>query len=95
LRKPAESRSAKGIFMGKEKPESELAQLQKEQSKTKRDEVFGGLSDEERAEYDRKTKRINELVIETSAVTKKSSQSSKAEPLRRSDKESKTKQPSS
>jgi hypothetical protein len=67
--------------MAKEKPESELKRLRKEQNKTLQDEVFGGLSPAERSEYDRKTKRINELESErqASAVAERSSESAKAE----------------
>jgi hypothetical protein len=67
--------------MAKEKPESELTRLRKEQNKTQQDEVFGGLSPAERAEYNGKAQRINELEIAltTSAGAKKSSQSAKAE----------------
>jgi hypothetical protein len=49
--------------MAKENPESELTRLRKEQNKTQQDEVFGGLSPAERAEYNGKAKRINELEI--------------------------------
>jgi hypothetical protein len=49
--------------MAKEKPQSELARLRAEQNKALEDEVFGGLSRAERAEYNGKTKRINELEI--------------------------------
>jgi len=41
--------------------QSELARLQKEQAKTRQDEVFGGLSPAERSAYDRKQSRIHEL----------------------------------
>ena len=58
--------------MAKEKPESELKRLRVEQKKAQQDEVFGGLSLSERKEYDRRTKRINQLEIEiqASAVAK-------------------------
>jgi hypothetical protein len=61
--------------MAKENRESELAQLRNEQDKTHEDEVLGGLTKAERAEYDRKTQRINKLEIEqsTSAVAEKKS----------------------
>jgi hypothetical protein len=67
--------------MATEKPESELTRLRKEQNKTQQDEVFGGLSPAERAEYNGKAQRINELEIAltASAGAKKSSQSAKAE----------------
>ena len=44
-----------------ETPKSELILLQREQSKTRQDEVFGGLSPEERAAYEIKEDRIHEL----------------------------------
>jgi hypothetical protein len=47
--------------MTKEKPESELARLTQEQRKAGQDEIFGGFSAAERAEYDRKAGRINAL----------------------------------
>ena len=54
--------------MPKEKPEFELKRLRAEQGKTRRDEVFGGLSPAERAAYNRTTKRIHELEIELAAI---------------------------
>jgi len=54
--------------MVEEKPESELKRLRKEQSTTRQDEVFGGLSKAEGAEYDRKTERIYELESEIQAM---------------------------
>lgn len=59
--------------MRSEKPGSELRRLQTEQSKTRHDEIFGGLSPEERAEYDRKADRIHKLEseIQASAGAKK------------------------
>ncbi len=67
--------------MAKEKPESELKRLRKEQNQTRRDEVFGGLSPAERDAYDRKSERIYELEsqIHASAVAKKSPRSAQAE----------------
>jgi hypothetical protein len=41
--------------------QSELARLQREQTKTRQDEVFGGLSPAERSAYDHKQDRIQEL----------------------------------
>jgi hypothetical protein len=54
--------------MAKEKPEFELTRLRKEQSTTREDEVFGGLSKAEWAEYDGKTERIYELESEIQAM---------------------------
>jgi hypothetical protein len=42
-------------------PEDELIRLRREQSKMRQDEVFGGLSPEERAAYETKENRIHEL----------------------------------
>jgi hypothetical protein len=81
--------------VAKEKPESELKRLRTEQEKTRRDEVFGGLSPAERAEYNRKAEQIHRLEgeIQTSAVAEKSSQSTKAEQRRQWNKESETEAP--
>ena len=54
--------------MLKEKSRFELKRLRAEQGKTRQDEVFGGLSPAERAAYNRKTKRINDLEIELAAM---------------------------
>jgi hypothetical protein len=64
-----------------EKPEAELKRLLKEQHKARQDEVFGGLSPAERAEYEGKANRIHALEseIQASAVSKNSSLSAKAE----------------
>lgn len=42
-------------------PVAELARLLKEQNRAREAEVFGGLSDAERDEYNRRAKRILEL----------------------------------
>lgn len=42
-------------------PEDELIRLRREQSRTRQDEVFGGLSAAERAAYDAKENRIHQL----------------------------------
>ena len=47
--------------MKKESIQVELTRLQKEQGKTRRDEVFGGLSPEERSTYNFKQARIRDL----------------------------------
>ncbi len=61
--------------MATEKPQSELTRLRTEQEKTRRDEVFGGLTPAERAEYKRKSERIDKLEseIQASAVAEKTS----------------------
>jgi hypothetical protein len=81
--------------MAKEKSESELKRLRTEQNKTRQDEVFGGLSPAERAEYEGKSERIHELEseIQASAVAEKRSQSAKAEQKRQWNKEPETDTP--
>jgi hypothetical protein len=58
--------------VAKKKPESELRRLRTEQGKTRRDEVFGGLSPAERGEYDKRAERIRILEgqLQKSAVAK-------------------------
>lgn len=60
--------------MEKEQAKSELERLQKEQRKARQDEVFGGLTKVELAEYDAKAKRISELEIELTAAAAKAQQ---------------------
>jgi hypothetical protein len=81
--------------VAKEKPESELRRLRTEQEKTRRDEVFGGLSPTERVKFDRKAGRIRKLEteIQASAVAKKSSATENAEQKRQWSKESETDTP--
>jgi hypothetical protein len=50
--------------MLEETRESELKRLQTEQRKMREDEVFGGLSVQEQAEYKKKVERIGSLEIE-------------------------------
>lgn len=47
--------------MEHESEQVELSRLRREQAKTRHDEVFGGLTPEERSAYDRKQLRIHEL----------------------------------
>ncbi|MGA2413262.1 MAG: hypothetical protein ABSF59_02375 [Candidatus Sulfotelmatobacter sp.] len=47
--------------MQSESNQTELARLRQEQSQTRQDEVFGGLSCEERGAYELKAKRIRQL----------------------------------
>jgi hypothetical protein len=79
----------------RENLESELKRLRKEQRTSLENEVFGGLSREERAEFNGKTKRINQLEIERTAstITQNSVQSAKAEQTRQWNKESETDTP--
>jgi hypothetical protein len=67
--------------MAEEKPESELARLREEQSKTRQEEVFGGLSLAERAQYNAKAERIHvlERTIQAPAVAKFAVSKGKAE----------------
>jgi hypothetical protein len=51
--------------------EARIAQLQKEQTKTRQDEVFGGLSSAERVAYERKEgliRRLQRQLSEENAV---------------------------
>jgi hypothetical protein len=49
--------------MDRETPRAELLRLLKELRKTRQDEIFGGLSLSERADYDKKANRISELEL--------------------------------
>ena len=49
--------------MEHESEQVELSRLRREQAKTRHDEVFGGLTPEERFAYDRKQLRIQELEL--------------------------------
>jgi hypothetical protein len=51
----------KGCVMKSETPKLELERLRRQQAKTRADEVFGGLSSAERADYDVRQDRIREL----------------------------------
>ena len=55
--------------MPKEKPEFELSRLRAELSRTRQEEVFGGLSPSELAEYNRKSERIHKLADEIHMVS--------------------------
>jgi hypothetical protein len=63
----------KGSVVAPERPEAELKRLLKEQHKARQDEVFGGFSPAERAEYEGKADRIHALEseIQASAVSKR------------------------
>jgi hypothetical protein len=84
-----------GSVVAPEKPEAELKRLLKEQNKARQDEVFGGFSPAERAEYEGKKDRIHALEseIQASAGSKKSSMSAKAEQERQWNKEPETDTP--
>jgi hypothetical protein len=49
-----------------EVPQLELERLRKQQAKARGDEVFGGLTTEELAVYDRRQRRIRELELDLS-----------------------------
>ncbi|MGB7603056.1 MAG: hypothetical protein WBM24_22325 [Candidatus Sulfotelmatobacter sp.] len=57
--------------MDRETPRAEVLRLLKELRKTRQDEIFGGLSLSERADYDRKANRISELelLLETTSLS--------------------------
>jgi hypothetical protein len=74
-----------------ETAKSELLRLFKKQNEVLQDEVFGGLTNAEWAEYNARAKRINELEIEIQAIAeKKPSQSAEAEQRRQWNKPSET-----
>jgi len=50
--------------MANQSLQSELTRLRKQQAKAQQDEVFGGFSLAERAEYDARTNRIHDLEVE-------------------------------
>jgi hypothetical protein len=81
--------------VAKETLESELNRLREEQSKTRQDELFVGLSPAERAEYYRKSERIYELQgeMQMSAIAEQSSRSAKTEQRRQWNKASETDTP--
>lgn len=54
--------------MVNDKQQSELTLLRSQQRKTLQDEVFGGLSNAERSEYDRRAQRIHALELEIRAA---------------------------
>jgi hypothetical protein len=55
--------------VAEENTASELARLRKQQQQAQQDEVYGGFSKSERAEYDRRAERINELETQLQTVT--------------------------
>ena len=71
--------------MAKEKPEFELNRLRTELRKARQDEIFGGLSPAELSEYNRKAKRIHELLgeVHMSAIAERSSGAAQIEQQRR------------
>jgi hypothetical protein len=67
--------------MVQKKSQSELTLLLKDQDKARQDEVFGGLSPAERAEYNGRAERIHKLEseIRASGVAEKRSQFARSE----------------
>ena len=67
--------------MVQKKSQSELTLLLKDQNKARQDEVFGGLSPAERAEYNGRAERIHKLEseIRASAVAERRLQFAKSE----------------
>ena len=47
--------------MSNESPQAEMLRLRQEQAQARRNEIFGGLTSEERAAYEIKQKRLREL----------------------------------
>jgi hypothetical protein len=78
--------------MPKEEPGFELSRLRAEISRTRQEEVFGGLSPSELAEYNRKSERIHKLAgeIHMAAIFEKSSGISQIEQQRQWNKEPET-----
>ena len=55
---------AQGPVMANQKLQSELTRLRKQQAKARQDEIFGGFSRAERAEYDARANRIHDVETE-------------------------------
>ena len=81
--------------MPKEKPEFELNRLRAELSRTRQEEVFGGLSPSELAEYNQKSERIHKLAgeIHSVAILEKSSGAEQIEQQRQWNKDPETDTP--
>jgi len=73
------------VIMVETKPHSELRLLRNDQKKARQDDVFGGLSPAERAEYNGKAERIHDLEseIQASAVAGKRLEFAKLEQRKR------------
>ena len=69
------------VVMVQKTSQSELTRLRKDQNKARQDEIFGGLSPEERAEYNGKAEQIHKLEseIQASTVAEKRLQFAKSE----------------
>lgn len=81
--------------MATQDPKHELKSLRAEQDKTRRNEIFGGLSPTERADYYRESDRIHELKnqIHANSAATTSLESAKAEKRRSWNKQSETDTP--
>jgi hypothetical protein len=81
--------------MPKEKPEFELNRLRAELSRARQEEVFGGLSPSELAEYNRKSERVHKLAgeIHMGAIFEKSSGAAQIEQQRQWNKDPETDTP--
>lgn len=77
--------------MESESPRAELARLQKEQRQARQDEVYGGFSESQRAEYEIRAMRIKEL--EAQRLTTSSAGEAAAERRRKWNKEPETDTP--
>ena len=80
-------------MMENENPHSELMRLRKAQSNAQQNEVFGGLSNQERSEYNDRTERIHELSAQLQLTT--DTDRDAAEQRREWNKESETDTPQS
>jgi hypothetical protein len=56
--------------MANQSLQSELTRLRKQQAKARQDEIFGGFSRAERAEYDARANRIHDVETELELHTK-------------------------
>jgi Skp family chaperone for outer membrane proteins len=85
--------SAQVLAVAVENPKSELARLLKEQRQARQDEVYGGFSKSERAEYDTREERIHEL--DTQLLTMTSADEAASEQRREWNRTSETDTPQS
>jgi hypothetical protein len=83
----------KVFAVAEENPRSELARLREEQRQARQDEVYGGFSESERAEYDTRAERIFELDAQLMTMT--SADEAAAEQRRDWNKKSETDTPQS
>jgi hypothetical protein len=67
--------------MANQSLQSELTRLRKQQAKARQDEVFGGFSRAERAEYDARANRIHDVETELELYTKPAERGSSSDIL--------------